>query len=199
MRGKEALFAVVCALIGAALAYTIHLVAGRWPSPVISYSMIVIILGATLVTIRYGRLGPFHGEFGMPTLESRVREVIARETERAVRYDREFTIVAVRQTSGAPVRWASVLRRVDDIIVCRHHTFLLMLPETSSEGALNLLRRARELYSATLEAAIVACPEDGRSGDVVSLQLLELVRAARQPNEVIVRQNGSIESLSLVA
>jgi len=161
--------------------------------------MMLVGLGAALVTVRYGRLGPFEGELGAPSLESGVREDIRRESERAVRYEREFTIIAVRQTAGPSVRWNAAIRRVDDVIVCRRGLFLLLLPETSSDGAINLLRRVREMYGATLEAAIVICPDDGRSDDAISAQLLSLIREARRPNEVVVRQNGSIESLTLLA
>jgi hypothetical protein len=199
VRGKEILYAVTCALVGAALACSAELMLGSWPSPVIDYSLIIMGLGAALVTIRYGRLGPFQGEFGSPRLETDVRTEIGRETERAVRYGRCFTVVAVRQTAGPAVRWSSVVRRVDDVVTCRGNLRLLFLPETDPEGALDLLRRARELYSATLEAALVACPDDGRSGDDISLQLLALVREARRPNEVVVRQHGTIESVTLLA
>src|SRR5436309_1974426 len=58
MRRRELVFAVSCAFAGAALAYAMHLLIGGWPSPVIYYAMIVIGLGAALVTVRYGRLGP---------------------------------------------------------------------------------------------------------------------------------------------
>jgi hypothetical protein len=197
VRGKEVLIAVACALLGAAVAYAARLALGSWPSPVIYYSLVIVGLGAALVTVRYGRLGPFEGEFGAPSLEAQVREDILRESDRAVRYGRELTIVAVRQTGGAPVLWTSAVRRVDDVFECRRGLFVLLLPETSSEGALNLLRRVRELYSATLEGAMVVCPNDGRTGDEISAQLLSLIREARRPNEVIVRLNGSIESLPL--
>lgn len=197
MRGKEVPIAIACALLGAAVAYSARVALGSWPSPVIYYSLVVVGLGAALVTVRYGRLGPFEGELGAPSLETRVRDDILRESERAVRFAREFTIVAVRQTSGTPVLWTSAVRMVDDVVECRRGLLLLMLPETSSEGAVALLRRVRELYTATLEAAIVVCPEDGRTGDAIAAQLLTLIREARRPNEVVVRLNGSIEFLSL--
>jgi hypothetical protein len=197
-RRNEIVLAIVSALTGAGLAYSARMGLGGSPSPVVYYSLIIIGLGAALVVIRYGRLGPFQGEFGSPTLENRLREEIVRETERATRYGRAFTLVAVRQTGGKPVQWSSAVRRVDDVVSCRRDFHMLFLPETSPDGALDLLRRARELYSATLDAAIVSCPEDGRSGDDLALRILDAVRTARQPNQVLIRRGDQLDSLPLV-
>jgi hypothetical protein len=96
------------------------------------------------------------------------------------------------------VRWVSAVRSVDDVVECRRGLFLLLLPETSSEGASNLLHRVRELYAATLEASIVVCPGDGRTGDEIVSTLLGLIRETRQPNEVAMRNGGTTTFLSLI-
>ena len=181
------------------MAYSTRLVLGSWPSPVIYYSLVIVGLGAALVTVRYGRLGPFEGELGTPSTETQVRDELLREADRAARYNRELSIVAVRQMGGAPVLWTSAGRRVDTVFPCRRGLFVLLLPETSSEGAVNLLRRVRELYAATLEATILVYPGESRTGDDAAAQLLAMVREARQPNEVVVRSNGTTDVLSLNA
>lgn len=195
MRVRDLLLAVACALLGAGAAWSIRQLSGGSPPPAIDYSLMIVGLGSALVVARYGRLGPFDGQFGSPRLEVALHDQIVREAERARRYGREFALVAVRQRGGKPVRWTAVVRRVDDVIVCRRGTTVLVLPETTGDGALNLLRRVRELYGATLDGAIVACPRDGRTGEDLALLLLELVRQRTGPNEVAVERPGVIETL----
>src|SRR5690349_20250945 len=64
MRGKEFAFAMIFTLAGAALALGAYLALGDSVSPVVFYALLVIGLGAALVTVRIGRIGPFGGELG---------------------------------------------------------------------------------------------------------------------------------------
>lgn len=197
MRSKELVFALVCALAGAGVAFTVRHLIGSWPSPVISYSMVIIGLGAALVVMRYQRLGPFDGELGSPRLEADLRERIRRETERSLRYGRELTVVAVRQERGPTLNWNTNVRNVDVVIPCRKGLTLILLPETGPEGALVLLRRVSGIADTTVQAALVSCPSDGRTGDELSRQLLQLIRQPLKSGYVAMRGQGADRTLPL--
>jgi hypothetical protein len=192
MRGKEVLFALVCALTGAALAYVIRVAWGSWPSPVVYYSMIVIGLGGALVTVRYGRLGPFEGEFGPPGVETQIREQLSRETSRAMRFGREFTVLAVRPEGRASLDWSRAVRLVDQVIYCRRGVVLVLLPETTVEGGMMLLRRVSGMTDVPLRAVLVNWPDDGRTGDELARHLLKLIREQGSSGEVVIYNGGNV-------
>jgi hypothetical protein len=192
-------FAIACALGGATLALVIRVLLGDWPSPVIYASMVVIGIGAALVAFRYGRLGPFAGELGPPTLEADVRERIQRETLRAARSGRDFTVLAVRQESGSAIAWGAIVRGVDQVIRCRHGLVLVLLPETSPDGALMLLRRVTSTAAVDVYGALVNSPRDGVTGPVVCQELARLLRESNRPGTVLVRGSGVVEALSIAA
>jgi hypothetical protein len=167
-------------------------------SPVVFYALLLIGMGAALVTVRIGRIGPFEGELGSLRLEMDLRDRIMREADRASRYDRDFSILAIRQP-GVAERWRSAVRVADDIVVCRRGLVILLLPETSRGGALMLLRRAMMETLAPVQAALVSAPLDGQSGDELLDALLVLVREAAQPGAVVMRGPEAIESLPIGA
>lgn len=199
MRATEILFAIACAMVGAGIAFGLRALLGEWPSPVFYYAMIVIGLGIALVIVRYGRLGPYDGEFGPPRLEADLRERMMRETERAVRYGRDLTVLAVRQESGQPVSWNAHVRTVDAVVACRKGVTLLLLPETSRDGALLMLRRVSVSATTMFHAALVSAPADGRTGDDLSMHLLRLVRQSTKPGHVALRTHGAVETLPISA
>jgi len=198
MRGKEIVFALMFTLAGAALALGAYLALGDRVSPVVPYALLLIGLGAALVTVRIGRIGPFEGELGSLRLEMDLRDQITREADRAVRYDRDFSILAVRQP-GAVDRWRSTVRGADDLVVCRRGLVILLLPETSRGGALMLLRRAMMESPAPVQAALVSSPLDGRSGDELLDALLGLVRESAQLGAVVMSGSDTVESLPIGA
>jgi hypothetical protein len=198
MRGKEFAFAFMFTLAGVALALGTYLAFGDRVSPVVCYALLVIGLGAALVTVRIGRLGPFGGELGSPRLEIELRDRIMREADRAMRYDRDFSILAIRHPDGAD-RWKSSVRIADDVIQCRRGLLILLLPETSRGGALMLLRRAMMESPAPVQAALVSSPLDGRSGDELLDSLLALVHESAQMGKVVMRGTEAIESLPIGA
>ena len=198
MRGKEVVFALMFTLAGAALALGGYLAVGDRVSVVVYYALLLIGLGAALVTVRSGRIGPFEGELGSLRLEMDLRDRIVREADRASRYDRDFSILAIRQP-GAAERWRSAVRGADDIVVCSRGLVVLLLPECSRGGALILLRRAMMETPAPVQAALVSAPLDGRTGDELLDALLVLVRESAQPGAVVMRGPEAIESLPIGA
>jgi hypothetical protein len=196
MRIKEFLFALCCVLAGGGVAYAVWRWLDSWPSPVLAYSVLIIGVGAALVVVRYNRLGPFQGELGPPRLERELRESIARETSRAARYGHALTIVVVRQERGPAVAWNTNVRNVDVVVPCRKGVTVLLLPETGPDGACILLDRVNAA-EAPIQAALVSCPSDGRTGDELSRQMLQLVRGGLRSGHVAMREPDAAESLPL--
>jgi hypothetical protein len=183
MRVKEFLFALCCVLSGAAVAFAVWWLLDSWPSPVLSYSMLIIGLGAALVVVRYNRLGPFQGELGPPRQERSLRERIDREASRAARYGHALTIVVMWRGQGPAIDWTAIVRNVDIVIPCRKGVTLLLLPETGPDGACGLLARVNSA-DAPVQAALVSCPADGRTGEELSRHMLQLVRKGLMPGHV---------------
>ncbi len=198
MRGKEVVVALLFTLAGTVFAAGGYLTMGDTVDPVIFYAGLVIGIGAALVTVRIGRIGPFEGELGSLRLEMDLRDRIMREADRAIRYDREFSILAIRQP-GAADHWRSTVRGADDMIVCRRGLYILLLPETSRGGTLMLLRRAMMKSASPVQAALVSAPIDGRTGDELLDALLVLVREFSQPGKVVMRGPEAVESLPIGA
>ena len=198
MRGKEIVFALMFTLAGAALAFGGYLALGDRVNSVVYYALLVIGLGAALVTVRIGRIGPFEGELGSLRLEMDLRDRIMREADRASRYDRDFSVLAIRQ-AGAAERWREAVRGADDMVTCRRDLVILLLPETSRGGALMLLRRAMMESPAPVQAALVSAPLDGRTGDELLDSLLVLVRESAKPGAVVMRGSEAVESLPIGA
>jgi hypothetical protein len=198
MRGKEIVFALMFTLAGAALAFGGYLALGDRVNSVVYYGLLVIGLGAALVTVRIGRIGPFEGELGSLRLEMDLRDRIMREADRASRYDRDFSVLAIRQ-AGASERWREAVRGADDMVACRRDLVILLLPETSRGGALMLLRRAMMESPVPVQAALVSVPIDGRTGDELLDALLMLVRESAKPGAVVMRGSEAVESLPIGA
>lgn len=198
MRGKEVVFALLFTLAGAALSIGGYLAFGHRVSSVVYYALLLIGLGAALVTVRIGRIGPFEGELGSLRLEMDLRDRIMREADRAMRYDREFSILAIRQP-GAEERWRSTVRSADDIVTFRRGLVILLLPETSRGGALMLLRRSMMESPAPVQAALVSAPLDGRTGDELLDALLVLVRESAQQGKVVMLGPETVEALPIGA
>jgi hypothetical protein len=198
MRGKEVLFALLFTLVGAGLATVGYFLLGDRVSSVVYYAALIIGLGAALVTVRIGRIGPFEGELGSLRLEMDLRDRVMREADRAIRYDRDFSIIAIRQP-GAEERWRSTVRGADDIISFRRGLIILLLPETSRGGALMLLRRSMMDSPAPIQAALVSAPLDGRSGDELLDALLALVRESSQQGKIVMLGADTVEALPIGA
>jgi hypothetical protein len=199
MLDRESFYAVACVLSGFAVALGTFIALGGGPGPVISFSMIVIGLGAALVVIRYGRLGPYQGEFGPPPIETVIRDRIVRETERCNRYGGEYSILALRQKSRRSRNVAAKLRLIDEVIHCRKGVTLLMLPETGRAGALRTYERISVTLAEPAIAALVSYPADGTTSDEIASRLRALVRADAAPGDVIVfdRERDQVATLAV--
>jgi hypothetical protein len=127
-----------------------------------------------------------------------LRDRIMREADRATRYDRDFSVLAIRQ-AGAAERWREAVRGADDMVACRRDLVILLLPETSRGGALMLLRRAMMETPAPVQAALVSAPLDGRTGDELLDALLALVRESARPGTVVMRGSETVEALPIGA
>lgn len=189
MFGKEGIYAAACVGSGVVVAIGVFIALGGGPSPVFPLSIIVIGLGAALVVVRYGRLGPYQGAFGVPPVEAAIRGRVDRETERAVRYGREFSILAIRQKSRRAQRVANQLRGVDDVITCWKGITLILLPETSTWGAMQTYERIGAMLTEPAFAAIVSCPTDGVTGDEMVSRLLSLLQSDAALGEVVTSES----------
>jgi hypothetical protein len=185
----------LCAVGGVLLAFLIRAVVGNWPSATIVGGLGLVSLGAVLVVSRFSRLGPFKGELGSPWAESDLREHVLSEANRAARYARPMSVVAVRalgQTAG----WETVMRSVDRVVSCRGGWSVLILPETDARGALTLMRRI-VAADAGAWAAVVSLPDDVATGADMVTALSNLVVQPTQPGNIVTIRHGQIESQRL--
>lgn len=198
MRGREIGIALCCLMAGFVLAAALRVLA-TLPTPVVSYSLVIVAMGTALVVVRINRLGAFEGELGSPRHESMIRDLIGNETERSVRYGREFTVVLIHQPRATVEDWRRYTRGSDAIIRCNRGLVLLILPETGSEGAMFLLRRLPMPAVSSVQAALVSCPDDGRNAQTLCTTLLTLVREGTAPGQVRVREGEFSRTIPLVA
>ena len=86
----------LCAAGGVLLAFLLRVAVGNWPNATVVAGLGLVSFGAVLVVSRFSRLGPFRGELGSPWAESELREHVVSEANRAARYARPMSVVAVR-------------------------------------------------------------------------------------------------------
>lgn len=185
----------MCAIAGVLLAYLIRLMVGGWPSATVVASVALMSVGAVLVVSRFSRLGPFRGELGSPWAESELRENVVSEAQRAARYARPLSVVAVR-TCGQSAGWETVVRGVDRVVNCRGGWMVLILPETDARGAMTLMRRIGAADAAA-QAAVVSLPDDVASGADMVATLARLVTQPTEPGDVVTWREGHIEAQRL--
>jgi hypothetical protein len=128
---------------------------GDMPNPGVVASVMLIGIGVGMVVARYGKMGAFQGEFGSPWFETDLSEALRKEIARAARFERELSIVIVRQQSGETIDLKEHTRQADDVIQCRNGWQVLVLPETPKEGALSMIERATSNTGAELEAVVM--------------------------------------------
>ncbi len=170
------------------------MLAGAWPDPVTGFSTYLISIGFGLVFARIGGLGPYKGVFGLPWFESRLHDTLVRETARAQRYGRQFTVLAVHEHRLATIDWSGHLRLSDQEIRCRDGWVLLLLPETDQPAALELLRRARSEIASECLAHFPKClPEH------LGRELAKLVASGGRSGNVALSRNGEVSYVPLKA
>jgi hypothetical protein len=168
--------------------------AGDPPGTIAIANLYLIGLGTGLIIARIGRLGPFEGVLGSPWFESRVQEILNRETARALRYHRDLTVVALQRPRGRSLDPQRFMRATDQMLRCRDGWLLLVLPETDQASALLLLRRA---CAGMDVVAALASPDATRPRHKLETELLELIRASHIPGSITVRGQGAPEFLPL--
>ncbi len=171
-----------------------QLLTGEYPHSITIANLYLVGLGLGLVVARIGRLGPFEGTLGTPWFEGRIQELLNRETARALRYERELTIVALRPASGEKLKLERGIRATDQAIRCRDGWSLLVLPETDRASALLLLRQI--CAGSSVHAALVS-PDAERPRHRIETDLLELIRASNQPGSITVRGRETPEFLPI--
>ena len=133
---------VVGAVSAAAMISIVSLFLGDMPNPGVVASVMIIGIGVGMVVARYGKMGAFQGDFGSPWFETDLSGVLRKEIARAARFERELSIVIVRQLSGEPIDLKALTRQADGVIQCRNGWHVLVLPETPKDGALSMIERA---------------------------------------------------------
>lgn len=153
-----------------------YMLMGSVPNPGVVVGIMLIGIGVGLVVAKYGNMGPFQGEFGSPWFEVELGETLRKEVARSARFDRELSIVVVRQHSGPPVDWQTITRAADDVIACRNGWHVLILPETDKDGAQAMIERATAAVPAEMQIAIMDPTVHHHDPDKLGQSLLDLVR-----------------------
>jgi hypothetical protein len=150
-----------------------------------------------MVCARFSRLGPFEGELGAPWFENDLNETLSWEYDRAARYGRIVTVIVLRQRPGA-THWDAVVRAVDRVIGCRNNWMIMILPETTREGALSMLHRLTE-SGEIARAAVLQLPLDLESRTGMTRAVLGAIREDVRPESKHVVYTGGTDSLPQVA
>lgn len=163
---------------GAALLVIIILsiVLRNMPGPGIVASLMLIGTGIGLVVARFGNAGPFQGELGSPWFEADLADILKREIARAARFDRDLSFVVVRQLGGNPVEWTDVVRDADQVFACRNGWSVLVLAETSKDGAQRMIERATVDVNARVQAVIMDPSITSHDPKKLGKALTELLR-----------------------
>lgn len=169
---------------------------GRYPDPISIAHLYLVGLGVGLVAARVGRLGPFGGVLGSPWHETKIEEVLSRETARAHRYGRDLTVVAVKSLGKAKLEIRQSIRSTDQLIGCRNGWNLIILPETDEESANFLMRKiCGNRPVLTAQAAFDAsCPRQH-----ADIEVLELLHSAKRPEIISIADAKSPETQALAS
>jgi hypothetical protein len=149
---------------------------GELPNLGMISGLMLIGIGVGMVIARYGNMGPFGGEFGSPWFESELGETLRKEVARAARFDRDLSVVVLRQHSGTPVQWQEHVRQADDVIACRNGWYVLILPETDKDGAHAFLERTMVDLNIEIQAGIMDPSLSHNDPKELGDNLLDLVR-----------------------
>lgn len=167
---------VVGAMTALVIVTAISLLMGRTLNPVIIVCLMLIGTGIGLIVGRFGKMGPFQGEFGSPWFEADLGEMLRREVARSSRFDRELSIVVIRQSGGQPVEWEQQVREADQVIACRNGWYMLVLAETGKDGAQRMIERATADVEAEIQAVIMDPSVTHHDPHKLGAALLDLVR-----------------------
>jgi hypothetical protein len=174
MRARDFFWILACALGGVLLAYLLKVALGGWPNLALISGIIIMSVGLGLVAARFSRLGPFEGELGAPWFENDLRETLSWEYDRAARYGRIVTVLLIQRHSNAP-HWDAIVRAVDRVIDCRNGWTVLILPETTRDGADSMLARLNE-HGAIVQSSVLQFPMDVESRDELPQVVTDVIR-----------------------
>jgi hypothetical protein len=135
----------------------------------------------------------------MPWFEHHLRATLLRETARAARFQRELTIMAIRQSKAGRLNWRSLTRQTDELMRCRGGWVVLVLPETTEDGAVTLLRRASLGCCESVQAIVLSPRAFGWNGEALSRDLSAMLALDWRTGEVMVNRAGRQEVLPLAA
>jgi hypothetical protein len=122
---------------------------------------------------------------------------LSRESARASRFNRELSILAVRQTSSGALSWRALMRQTDEAFHCHNGWAVFVLPETSGEGALTLLRRAASEHPEMVQAILISPNAFGWNGEALGRALVELATAEQHCGAVLVNHSGDAKVVPL--
>lgn len=176
MRSKEVGLALLCLLAGAASGLALSGAGETPPSPVVYFTVAIVVLGVALVLVRYDRLGPFEGELGPPRSEGAIRDLILRESQRALRYGGEFAVLVARRPDNGTANWSRIVRGSDTVVECRKRQSLIVLPQTTREGAVQLAARLDASLGYPASVALIHFPGDDVAAEDLCPTLLQLIR-----------------------
>ena len=184
---------LVAVFIGVLLAAAFVATDGRvFSVPVVSLS--IVLLGSALIVLRVRRLGAFGGMLGMPRSEAIIRDHLLRETNRAVRYGRQLSVVVLREgrSSGSRVVWNDHLRASDEAISSSNGQVVLLLPETPRDAAQLVIKRIAAATGATFSNLQIISTDEVRPADV----LIDQVATALRGDQRDARSTPASESAS---
>lgn len=167
---------VVGAVSALVIVVLVSMLVGRAVNTAVIIGLMLIGIGVGLVIARFGKMGPFQGEFGSPWFEADLGEILRREVARASRFDRELSIVVVRQMGGRPVEWERQVREADMVVACRNGWYLFVLAETGKDGAQRMIERATADIEGEIQAVIMDPSVTHHDPRKLGTALLELVR-----------------------
>lgn len=197
MRPRVVLWPVLSSIVGVALIYALRLFLGTWPHITVALGVLLTTFGVGLIASRFSRLGPFEGELGAPWFENDLHETLLWEYDRAARYGRVVTVIVMRQRSGT-TDWRFGIRGVDRVIPCRDDWLIAILPETTRDGAMTMLRRLSDLGQFD-RAVVLQLPQDVDHRNRLRQAIRTGLHAETRPGAVLLLREGAAESLPLLA
>jgi len=187
----------VLGLTAASIVTALHqLIAGEYPGLVTIANIYVFGLGFGLILARFGRLGPFGGILGLPWQETRIEEILDRESARAIRYGRNLTVVALRPMDKARLEIHRGIRETDQHLVCRNGWNVLILPETDRDSTVFLLR---QICGTRPVMAALASPDPDRPRHRIGPALLAQMRSTTLPEVIAFPEREAPDVLPLAS
>ena len=190
------LYPVLGLATASSIVLAFQLYSGHYPDPAAIANLYLVGLGIGFVLARVGRLGPYGGTLGMPWRESRIDELLTRESARARRFGRDLTVIGVKEVGARGMDLYGSVRATDQVIECRSGWKLVVLPETDDKGAQLLLRR---LCGDCNVLTAVASFDSTRPRQQLGAELLDSIRSAKPAHQPSPRPSAAQDSRALAS